>query len=228
MPDGANHVAFAYSKDGIDRFMTVYPNLNILSGTDFKNFTPKTEKYLTIVKKDGGVNNKPYISASYNNPAPNSFTDTLVWKLDKERLEPSTTYTFSFYLRGKGTVETFVHPSLIDTSSNNSYADGKVIKANSNGQYVWNLTNEWVRHTYTFTTKSSIGDEQYVLFRLPTGSSVDIYLPKLEKGSIATPWMPSFSELKTEDYPSYIGTYTDNKSNEQSTDPGRYTWKKIE
>ena len=104
----------------------------------------------------------------------------------------------------------------------------QVIKANSNGQYVWNLTNEWVRHTYTFTTKSSIGDEQYVLFRLPTGSSVDICLPKLEKGSIATPWMPSFSELKTEDYPSYIGTYTDNKSNEQSTDPGRYTWKKIE
>lgn len=71
-------------------------------------------------------------------------------------------------------------------------------------------------------------DEQYVLFRLPTGSSVDICLPKLEKGSTATPWMPSFSELKTEDYPSYIGTYTDNKSNEQSTDPGRYTWKKIE
>lgn len=51
MPDGANHVAFAYSKDGRDRFMTVYPNLNLLDGTDFKNYTPKTEKYLTIVKK---------------------------------------------------------------------------------------------------------------------------------------------------------------------------------
>ena len=40
--------------------------------------------------------------------------------------------------------------------------------------------------------------------------------------------MPSFSEAKAEDYPSYIGTYTDNKSNEQSTDPEKYTWKKIE
>jgi len=59
VPDGANHVAFAYNKDGKDRFMTVYPNLNLLDGTDFRNFTPKVEKYLTIVKKDGGVNNKP-------------------------------------------------------------------------------------------------------------------------------------------------------------------------
>ena len=208
--------------------MTVYPNLNLLDGTDFKNYTPKTEKYLTIVKKDGGVNNKPYISASYSNPEPNSFADILSWKLEKGRLEPSTTYTFSFYLKGKGTAKTYIHPSLIDTSSNKSFADGKVIKPNQDGGYAWSLTNEWVRHTYTFTTKSSITEDQYVLFRLPTGSSVDICLPKLEKGSTATPWMPSFSEVKAENYPSYIGTYTDNKSNEQSTDPEKYTWKKIE
>lgn len=207
--------------------MTVYPNLNLLDGTDFKNFTPKTEKYLTIVKKDGGVNNKPYISASYSNPEPNSFADILFWRLEKGRLEPSTTYTFSFYVKGKGTVKTYIHPSLIDTSSNKSFADGKVIKPNQDGGYAWSLTDEWVRHTYTFTTKSSITEDQYVLFRLPTGNSVDICLPKLEKASTATPWMPSFSEVKAENYPSYIGTYTDNKSNEQSTDPARYTWKKI-
>ena len=228
MPDGANHVAFAYSKDGKDRFMTVYPNLNLLDGTDFKNYTPKTEKYLTIVKKDGGVNNKPYISASYSNPEPNSFADILSWRLDKEHFKPSTTYTFSFYLKGKGTVKTYIHPSLIDTSSNKSFADGKAIKPNVDGEYTWTLTNEWVRHTYMFTTKSSITEDQYILFRLPTGSSVDICVPKLEEGTIDTPWMPSFSEATAENYPSYIGTYTDNKSNEQSTDPEKYTWKKIE
>ena len=151
--------------------MTVYPNLNLLDGTDFKNFTPKTEKYLTIVKKDGGVNNKPYISASYSNPEPSSFTDILSWRLEKGRLEPSTTYTFSFYVKGKGTVKTYIHPSLIDTSSNKSFADGKVIKPNQDGNYTWTLTNEWVRHTYTFTTKSSITEDQYVLFRLPTSSN---------------------------------------------------------
>ena len=206
--------------------MTVYPNLNLLDGTDFKNFTPRTEKYLTIVKKDGGVNNKPYISASYSNPEPNSYADILSWRLEKERLEPSTTYTFSFYARGRGTVKTYIHPSLIDISSK-AFADGKAINPNGDGGYTWTLTNEWVRHTYTFTTKSSITYDQYVLFRLPTGNSVDICLPKLEKGPIATPWMPSASEVKAEDYPSYIGTYTDNKSNEQSTDPEKYTWEKI-
>ena len=51
---------------------------------------------------------------------------------------------------------------------------------------------------------------------------------KLEPGSTATPYMPSSSEVTASDYPSYIGTYTDNNSNEQSTDPLKYTWKKIE
>ena len=207
--------------------MTVYPNLNLLDDTDFKNFTPRIEKYLTIVKKDGGVLNKPYISASYSNPEPNSFADILSWRLEKGRLEPSTTYTFSFYARGKGTVKTYIHPSLIDTSSNKAFADGSAITPKVDGQYTWTLTNEWVRHTYMFTTKSSITEDQYVLFRLPTGSNVDICVPKLEKGTIDTRWMPSFSEATAKDYPSYIGTYTDNDSNTQSTDPLKYTWKKI-
>ncbi len=208
--------------------MTVYPNLNLLDGTDFKNYTPKTEEHFSATVKTGGVLDKPYVSASYSNPEPNSFADILSWRLDKEHFKPSTTYTFSFYLKGKGTVKTYIHPSLIDTSSNKSFADGKAIKPNVDGEYTWTLTNEWVRHTYTFTTKSSITEDQYILFRLPTGSSVDICVPKLEEGTIDTPWMPSFSEATAEDYPSYIGTYTDNKSNEQSTDPEKYTWKKIE
>ena len=227
MPDGANHVAFAYSADGKDRFMTVYPNLNLLDGTDFKNYKPPVQEYLSATVKTGGVFNKPYVSASYNNPAPNSYVDIISWGFDKEHLKPSTTYTFSFYAKGKGFIRTHIYPSLIDTSVN-GLADGKVITPAPDGSYDWNLTNEWVRHTYTFTTKSSITEGQNVLFRLFTGNSADICLPKVEEGSTATPWMPSFSELTAEDYPSYIGTYTDNNSNEQSTAPEKYTWKKIE
>ena len=33
MPDGANHVAFAYSADGKDRLTTTHPNFNLLDGT---------------------------------------------------------------------------------------------------------------------------------------------------------------------------------------------------
>ena len=227
MPDGANHVAFAYSKDGKNGFTTIYPNLNLLNGTDFKNYKPKVEEHLSATVKTGGVFNKPYVSASYNNPTVNSYTDVLEWDFDKEHFKPSTTYTFSFYVKGKGTIRTHIYPSLIDTSVD-ILADGKATKPTADGAYDWELTNEWIRHTYTFTTKSSITEGQHVLFRLFTGSSADICLPKIEEGSTATPWTPSFSEVTVEDYPSYIGTYTDNNSNTQSTDPEKYTWKKIE
>ena len=228
MPDGANHVAFAYSADGKDRFMTVYPNLNLLDDTNFKNYIPKSEQNLVVAKKDGGVNDKAYVSASYNNPEPSSYVDILSWIEDKEHFKPSTTYTFSFYLKGNGTIITYIHPSLIDISTDSGLVDGKVTTLSRDGGYVWPLTSEWVKHTYTFTTKNSITEKQNVLFRIFPGNSVDICLPKIEEGSIATPWLPSFSEVVKSDYPSYIGTYTDNDSSKQSTDPVRYSWKKIE
>ena len=77
--------------------MTVYPNLNLLDGTDFKNYKAPAQEHLSATVKTGGVFNKPYVSASYNNPAPNSYVDVISWGFDKEHLKPSTTYTFSFY-----------------------------------------------------------------------------------------------------------------------------------
>ena len=69
-----------------------------------------------------------------------------------------------------------------------------------------------------------------IRYEINSGSDGDIWNAghKWEHGSIATPWMPSASEATVEDYPSHIGTYTDNNSNEQSADPEKYTWKKIE
>ncbi|AIX12653.1 tail protein [Lactococcus phage WRP3] len=217
------HTAYSWSSDGTDGFTTVYPNLNLLTDSTFKNYTPKIQQYLSMVIKNGGVNNEPYVSISYNNPTANSWTDTISWGFDKEYFKPSTTYTFSFYLRGNGTIRTHVYPSLIDTSTYNGLADGKVIRPASDGNYDWSLTSEWVRHTYTFITKSSITANENFLFRLYTGNSVDICLPKVEEGSIATPWMPSKSEVKTSDYPSYIGTYSDSNV-ESSLDYNKYQW----
>ncbi len=226
------HTAYANNAEGTDDFSTTKPNLNLLYNTTFKNFTPNTEQHLSMAIKNGGVNNKPYVSVSYNNPTENSYIDKISWGnwgswgFDKESFKPSTTYTFSFYLKGEGTVITHVYPSLIDASSPNSLVDGKVITPIHDGYYKWNLTSEWVRHTYTFTTKSSItdGDNQNFLFRIFTGNSVDIGLPKVEEGETATPYMPSSSEAKPSDQPKYIGTYTD-KSDSASQDPKKYTWK---
>ena len=208
----------------VSDFSTVYPNLNLLSNTTFKNYTPKTQQYFSMAIKDGGVNNNPYVSVSYNNPTINSWTDTISWGFDKDYFKPSTTYTFSFYVKGTGTIRTHVYPSLIDTSSANGLADGNVIRPAVDGVYDWNLTSGWVRHTYTFTTKSSITANENFLFRIFTGNSVDICLPKVEEGSTATPWMPNASEVKASDQPKYIGTYTD-KSESASQDPLDYTWK---
>ena len=184
----------------LDKSAVTMPNSNLLDGTTFKNYIPKTqqmwssdgtgEKYLSMVIKNGGVNNNPYVSMSYNSPTEKSYADAIAWEFDKEYFKPSTTYTFSFYIKGNGTLRTHVYPSLIDNSRPNGLVDGKVITPAVDGEYDWNLTSEWVRHTYTFTTKSSITAKQNFLFRIFTGNSVDICLPKLEQGSTATPWIP--------------------------------------
>ncbi|WP_052484072.1 phage tail spike protein, partial [Lactococcus lactis] len=49
---------------------------------------------------------------------------------------------------------------------------------------------------------------------------------KLEPGSTATPHMPSASEAKTSDWPSYIGQYSD-FTQADSTNPSAYTWSLI-
>ena len=218
-----NTIAYANSADGTDSFTTVYPNLNLLSDTTFKNYTPKTQQYLSMtINDDGGVNNKSYVNVSYNNPTSNSWANIISWTFPKEYFKPSTTYTFSFYLRGTGTIRTHIHPSLIDTSSVNGLADGNAIIPASDGLYDWQLTSNWVRHTYTFVTKSIITSDQIFLFRIyDTGNNADICLPKAEPGSTATPWMPSSSEVTTADYPKYVGFSNIIKPNKTYSD---YKW----
>ncbi|ARU13680.1 antireceptor [Streptococcus phage P7152] len=64
----------------------------------------------------------------------------------------------------------------------------------------------WTEHTYT--------------------GSYSYRKAKLEIGNTPTPWMPSASEVKTADYPSYIGHYTD-FTKADSTNPSDYTWSLI-
>lgn len=75
---------------------------------------------------------------------------------------------------------------------------------------------------------ATVNSVQLLYINVPIGATVKVTNLKLERGSTATPWMPSFSEVVKSDYPSYIGTYTDNDSSKQSTDPVRYSWKKID
>ena len=75
---------------------------------------------------------------------------------------------------------------------------------------------------------SGIGFDSYRIktYGLPAGTTVTITNLKLEIGSVATPHIPSESEVKTNDYPSYIGQYSDDKVSD-SVKPSDYTWSLI-
>lgn len=187
MPDGANHVAFAYSADGKDRFTTVYPNLNLLDGTT------KTAKTANIYENDDA-------SIAYWNAKQLS----------------GKTITGSVYLDlTKSNDDVWVQLYTEDGT-----LSGNVVKAGQKGY-----------SRFSGKVPTITDDNSNIAFRRREKDNNTITFDyselKVEEGSTATPWMPSASEATVEDYPSYMGSYTDNKSTEQSTNPDRYKWEKI-
>ena len=127
----------------------------------------------------------------------------------KARIKPSTWYTLSFYSfcsTGDGTLanEFFdVHIysgnnsyPIIDTGSV-FYVDGESAERTNDGrarfQQGWNGT----RHTVTFKTASSFnsGLKAAVLFRCYGLKQLAICMPKLEEGTVATPYIANELDL---------------------------------
>ena len=126
------------------------------------------------------------------------------------------TYTFSAYIKSSGSSANTIRFTLLNSSEIPS------LKRTFSNDF------DWVRDSITVTLKAN--DKvlaRYEMTGSDSGSALWTAGHKWEEGPIATPWMPSFSEVTAEDYPSYIGTYTDNDSNSQSADPEKYTWKKL-
>ena len=102
-------------------------------------------------------------------------------------------------------------------STTNGVLSGNVIKAGQKGY-----------STFSGKVPTITDDNANIAIRRlekDNDTTFDYSEMKVEEGSTATPWMPSASEATVEDYPSHIGTYTDNNSNEQSTNPLKYGWK---
>ena len=226
MPDGAYHVAFAYSEDGKDRFTTVYPNLNLLTDTkDFVNKNVALKDATTSISSPDSITLKEghdtYLNFKKSGQSSDWFRAFMTMdssfapNFPNVDIKPNSQYTFSVWLKGKGE-----HYIIAYDSWTNPIQKTMTI----------NLTDTWTKYAFTVNTADTIPESgaQFFIRSSNEGSEISLKYPKVEQGSIATPWMPSFSEVTAEDYPSYIGTYTDNNSNEQSTDPSRYTWKKIE
>ena len=187
MPDGAHHVAFAYSADGKNRFTTTYPNLNLLDDTT------KTTQTVTIRENNDAsvvVRNPKQLSGK-------NVTGSVYLDLTKSNND--------------------VRAQLYTT---NGMLSGNYVKAGQKGYSTFSGKVPTITDDNTNIALRRLGKDNNTTF--------DYSELKVEEGSTATPWMPSASEATVEDYPSHIGTYTDNNSNEQSTNPLKYAWKKIE
>lgn len=96
----------------------------------------------------------------------------------------SSTLTMYFYNNTSGVVQV----SNIKSSEGHN-------KSGSDGNCPLSLTPQWKKYTVTWTfAASGTTTNKTLLFRLAAGGKCDIALPKLEKGSIATPYCPALSE----------------------------------
>ena len=192
------HTAYAYSADGKDRFTNVYPNLNLLKGT-------RTPNSLTGNNTSNQTSAVYYFDNGKNVQNQGlSVGDTLTCEFDWTVSNP-TSGTFGLQLNGTNWQN--LSQTISITSENKS--------GHSKFSFVVNAG---------FLAGVANGINRRADY-LPTNSVLTISNVIFTKGSTASLWMPSISEVKTSDYPSYIGTYTDH-SQSTSNDPTKYTWKK--
>lgn len=88
---------------------------------------------------------------------------------------------------------TYIYPSLVDNTK--VFVDGEQKTVSSDCEVKYKASSsDWVRHTVTFKTRSTLGSKQNLLFRmLPIVMSdnthyLKICMPKLEVGKVASEW----------------------------------------
>ena len=215
-----NTIAYANSADGKDGFTTLYPNLNLLTDSkDFKNknvadpFEPTsiTSPDSTIAKEGNdtylhflrtGSNSLDWFNA-YMIRGGSAFKD-----FKNVDVKPNSKYTFSVWLKGTG-------EHVIIAYNNWTIPNPTTLTVN--------LTNTWTKYVLTVNTATNIttNDARFFIRSENVGTEINLKYPKVEEGSIATPWMPSASEVTTADYPKYVGFSNIIKPNKKSSD---YKW----
>ena len=135
-----------------------------------------------------------------------------------QKIEPGEYYTLSFWAKGTQ-VDTFLYGATgyqVVNTNNAVYIDGEPVAAQpADGWYAWVLDeNTWVRHTYTFQTKSTVISDEYdkkLLFRVQAGQKAYICMPKLERGLRGTAFGISPNDL-TERATTFMGEFDPSKT----------------
>ncbi|WP_376717084.1 hypothetical protein [Lactococcus lactis] len=222
------HTAWSNSADGTDGFSTVYPNLNLLVNSSaktkdgfFKHFAKVENDYGEVTIKGTNIWSQIDLSDGFSiQPRDYKPGDIYVMSMDVMFTSwnfPSGTNIGEFWIGQR-----YLKPLWTSICNINLPGDPS------------QMLNQWIRITKTSTIPPygdpSVKTQSIFMARLAGTSeasfTIRIRKPKQEPGSIATPYMPSASEVTTADWPSYIGQYTD-FTQADSTNPSDYTWSLI-
>ena len=182
-----------------DGFTTVYPNFNLLTDTkDFRNknvpealvTTSITSPDSTIVK-EGNDTYLHFVRPRYEGGDwPQDWFKAYLIRDSSVSpnfinvdLKPNSQYTFSVWLKGTG-------EHIIIAYNNWTIPNPTTLTVN--------LTNTWTKYVLTVNTATNINtnDARFFIRSENVGTEINLKYPKVEEGSIATPWLPSESELQ--------------------------------
>lgn len=180
------------------------PNLNLLTDSkDFKNknvsesaITTSITSLNSTILKDGNDTYLNFVKTDAKNQdwfraymIRGSSTSPNFPNID---VKPNAQYTFSVWLKGTGTHQIIAYNNW--TSPNPT-------------TLTVNLNDTWTKYVLTVNTSTTIptSDAQFFIRSGTVGSEINLKFPKVEEGSITTPWIVSGSELTTNDISEYFG-----------------------
>ncbi len=131
---------------------------------------------------------------------------------DSSEPRTGTVYVSSYSITDHRDLDTYIYPYGIDTSAK-WYVDGKEATPAGDGHIQWALSSQWTFHTVTFKAKAYFysSEESKVLFRLFAPPCADAYrminicMPKLEIGMVATGFLDTYSDTRGERGPALRG-----------------------
>ena len=207
------HMAYANNAEGTDGFSTTKPNLNLLKNTRTLTATSNTSVWGTLFASsqiyDSVIKSKSGVSAM------NFSFDVHV------PLNATVGSTSPIQLKGQNSQATNVGSDEWNTLI--AWRTDYVIKQSDLGKTI-RVTAPVEKGPNYKSFDDALANTASIIIRQSSDTPGFVYSDiKLEPGSIATPYMPSASEVKPSDQPKYIGTYTDH-SETASQDPKNYTW----